>query len=74
MADRRGGARAVWPPALETRFAEHVAWRIRRPFVTVGLFDDLSTSDLVGRYLVRASETVWQAATSLLRARGQEPR
>jgi nitric oxide reductase NorQ protein len=44
----------------KTRFVEHMAWRLRRPVVTVACHDDLSASDLVGRYLVRASETVWQ--------------
>ncbi len=44
----------------KTRFVEHMAWRLRRPWVTVACHDDLSASDLIGRYLVRASETVWQ--------------
>jgi nitric oxide reductase NorQ protein len=44
----------------KTRFVEHMAWHLRRPLVTVACHDDLSASDLVGRYLVRASETVWQ--------------
>ena len=44
----------------KTRFVEHMAWQFRRPLVTVACHDDLSASDLVGRYLVRASETVWQ--------------
>jgi len=44
----------------KTRFVEHMAWRLRRPLVTVACHEDLSASDLVGRYLVRASETVWQ--------------
>src|SRR5690242_20046231 len=44
----------------KTRFVEHMAWRLGRPLVTVACHDDLSASDLVGRYLVRASETVWQ--------------
>ena len=44
----------------KTRFVEHMAWQLRRPLVTVACHDDLSASDLVGRYLVRASETVWQ--------------
>src|SRR5262245_57641018 len=44
----------------KTRFVEHMAWRLGRPFVTVACHDDLTASDLVGRYLVRASETVWQ--------------
>ena len=44
----------------KTRFVEHMAWRLGRPLVTVACHDDLSASDLVGRYLVRGSETVWQ--------------
>jgi nitric oxide reductase NorQ protein len=44
----------------KTRFVEHMAWRLRRPLVTVACHDDLAASDLVGRYLVQASETVWQ--------------
>ena len=44
----------------KTRFVEHMAWRLRRPLVTVACHDDLSASDLVGRYLVQGNETVWQ--------------
>jgi len=44
----------------KTRFVEHMAWRLGRPLVTVACHDDLSASDLIGRYLVHASETVWQ--------------
>jgi nitric oxide reductase NorQ protein len=44
----------------KTRFVEHMAWRLRRPLVTVACHEDLAASDLVGRYLVRATETVWQ--------------
>ena len=44
----------------KTRFVEHMAWRLHRPLVTVACHDDLSASDLTGRYLVRGGETVWQ--------------
>jgi nitric oxide reductase NorQ protein len=44
----------------KTRFVEHMAWRLGRPLVTVSCHDDLSASDLTGRYLVRGGETVWQ--------------
>ncbi|HJR51073.1 MAG TPA: CbbQ/NirQ/NorQ/GpvN family protein [Gemmatimonadales bacterium] len=44
----------------KTRFVEHMAWRLGRPLVTVACHEDLGASDLVGRYLVRAAETVWQ--------------
>jgi nitric oxide reductase NorQ protein len=44
----------------KTRFVRHMAWRLGRPLVTVACHDDLSASDLTGRYLVRGGETVWQ--------------
>jgi nitric oxide reductase NorQ protein len=44
----------------KTRFVEHMAWRLGRPLVTVACHDDLSASDLTGRWLIRGSETVWQ--------------
>lgn len=44
----------------KTRFVEHMAWRLGRPLITVSCHDDLSASDLTGRYLVRGGETVWQ--------------
>ncbi|HEX2828036.1 MAG TPA: CbbQ/NirQ/NorQ/GpvN family protein [Burkholderiales bacterium] len=44
----------------KTRFVEHMAWRVKRPLVTVACHDDLTASDLVGRFLVRGDETVWQ--------------
>jgi nitric oxide reductase NorQ protein len=43
----------------KTRFVEHMAWRLRRPLVTIACHDDLSASDLTGRYLIRGDETVW---------------
>ena len=44
----------------KTRFVEYMAWRLSRPFVTVACHDDLSASDLTGRWLIRGGETVWQ--------------
>ena len=44
----------------KTRFVEHMAWRLRRPLVTISCHDDLSASDLVGRFLVRSDATEWQ--------------
>jgi nitric oxide reductase NorQ protein len=43
----------------KTRFIEHMAWRLERPLITVSCHDDLTASDLVGRYLVVGGETVW---------------
>ena len=43
----------------KTRFIEHMAHLLGRPLVTVACHDDLSASDLTGRYLIRGSDTVW---------------
>lgn len=43
----------------KTRFIEYMAWRLKRPLITVSCHDDLTASDLVGRYLITSSETVW---------------
>ncbi len=44
----------------KTRFVEYMAWRLGRPLITVACHDDLSVSDLVGRFLVQNDSTVWQ--------------
>ena len=44
----------------KTRFVEYMAWRLQRPLITVSCHDDLSASDLTGRYLIRGDATVWQ--------------
>lgn len=43
----------------KTRFMQFLAWKLQRPLITVSCHDDLSTSDLVGRYLIRSGEAVW---------------
>jgi len=43
----------------KTRFMEHMAWRLKRPLITVSCHDDLTAADLVGRYLITDNETVW---------------
>jgi nitric oxide reductase NorQ protein len=43
----------------KTRFVEAMAHDLGRPLVTVACHDDLTTADLVGRYLLRGDETVW---------------
>ncbi len=44
----------------KTRFVEHMAWRLNRPLVTVACHDDLTASDLTGRWLLDADGTRWQ--------------
>jgi nitric oxide reductase NorQ protein len=44
----------------KTRFVEYMAWKLGRPLVTISCHDDLSASDLVGRFLIRGDGTQWQ--------------
>jgi nitric oxide reductase NorQ protein len=44
----------------KTRFLEHMAFTLKRPLVTVSCHEDLTSSDLVGRFLLEGSSTVWQ--------------
>ncbi|MET0826884.1 MAG: AAA family ATPase, partial [Acidimicrobiales bacterium] len=44
----------------KTRFVEHMSWRLGRTLVTVACHEDLTASDLVGKYTLRGDETVWQ--------------
>lgn len=43
----------------KTRFVEAMAFDLGRPLITVACHDDLTTADLVGRYLLKGDETVW---------------
>lgn len=43
----------------KTRFIEHMAWKLNRPVVTVACHEDMTASDLVGRFLLDANGTVW---------------
>ncbi len=44
----------------KTRFIEHMAWRMKKPLITVSCHEDMTASDLVGRYLLEAQGTVWR--------------
>ena len=43
----------------KTRFVEAMAYDMGRPLITVACHDDLTTADLVGRYLLRGGDTEW---------------
>jgi nitric oxide reductase NorQ protein len=43
----------------KTRFVEAMAFDVDRPLLTVACHDDLTTADLVGRYLLHGGETQW---------------
>ncbi len=44
----------------KTRFMEYMAWRLKKPLITVACNEDMTASDLVGRFLLDASGTHWQ--------------
>jgi nitric oxide reductase NorQ protein len=43
----------------KSRFVEYMAWRLQRPLITVACNEDMTASDLVGRYLLDAGGTRW---------------
>ncbi|MEO1952785.1 AAA family ATPase, partial [Thioclava sp.] len=44
----------------KTRFVEHMAWRLGKPLITVSCHEDMTASDLVGRFLLGPEGTHWQ--------------
>ena len=43
----------------KTRFMEYMSWSLKQPLITISCHDDLTTSDLLGRYLIIGGETKW---------------
>ena len=43
----------------KSRFIEHMAWKLQKPLITVACNEDMTASDLVGRYLLDANGTRW---------------
>jgi len=43
----------------KTRFVSAMAHKLGRPLVTVACHEDLTASDLVGRFLIQGDETIW---------------
>ena len=44
----------------KTRFVEYMAWKLGKPLITVACNEDMTASDLVGRFLLDAQGTKWQ--------------
>ncbi|MEW6038921.1 MAG: CbbQ/NirQ/NorQ/GpvN family protein [Pseudomonadota bacterium] len=53
----------------KTRFMEYMAWKLKRPLITVACNEDMTASDLVGRFLLDATGTRWQDGPLTLAAR-----
>ncbi len=44
----------------KSRFVEYMAWKLKRPLITVACNEDMTASDLVGRFLLDKDGTKWQ--------------
>jgi nitric oxide reductase NorQ protein len=53
----------------KTRFIEHMAYTLDLPLVTVSCHEDLTAADLVGRFLLREDQTIWQDGVLTLAVR-----
>lgn len=53
----------------KTRFVEYMAWRLGKPLITVACNEDMTASDLVGRFLLDANGTRWQDGPLAVAAR-----
>lgn len=71
IADEERVFEAAWKQSLplllkgptgcgKSRFVEAMAHKLNRPLITVACNEETSAPDLLGRFLVKGSDTVWQ--------------
>jgi nitric oxide reductase NorQ protein len=53
----------------KSRFVEHMAWKLKKPLITVACNEDMTASDLVGRFLLDATGTRWHDGPLTVAAR-----
>jgi len=53
----------------KSRFVEYMAWKLGRPLITVACNEDITASDLVGRFLLDKDGTRWQDGPLTIAAR-----
>jgi len=53
----------------KSRFVEYIAWKLKRPLITVACNEDMTAADLVGRYLLDVNGTRWQDGPLTIAAR-----
>ena len=53
----------------KSRFVEYMAWKLKRPLITVACNEDMTSSDLVGRFLLDKDGTKWQDGPLTVAAR-----
>lgn len=54
----------------KSRFVEAMAQKLDRPLIQVSCHDETSAADLLGRYLLKGGETVWQDGSVTRAVRG----
>jgi nitric oxide reductase NorQ protein len=53
----------------KSRFVEYMAWKLQKPLITVACNEDMTASDLVGRFLLDINGTKWQDGPLTVAAR-----
>ena len=53
----------------KSRFVEYMAWKLQKPLLTVACNEDMTASDLVGRFLLDINGTKWQDGPLTVAAR-----
>lgn len=53
----------------KSRFVEYMAWKLQRPLITVACNEDMTASDLIGRFLLDINGTKWQDGPLTIAAR-----
>jgi len=53
----------------KSRFVEYMAWKLETPLITVACNEDMTASDLVGRFLLDINGTKWQDGPLTVAAR-----
>lgn len=53
----------------KSRFVEYMAWKLGKPLITVACNEDMTASDLVGRFLLDINGTRWQDGPLTVAAR-----
>ncbi len=44
----------------KSRFLEYMAFTLQQPIITVACHEETSSTDLIGRFIIKGAETVWQ--------------
>ena len=53
----------------KSRFVEYMAWKLGKPLITVACNEDMTASDLIGRFLLDINGTRWQDGPLTVAAR-----